>query len=537
MKKIDVLMGAIFLIMISLTPLTALCEDDDDAKVTPTPTATAEPTPTATAEPTPTACCPDGSSLVSVYWDAKAKKWAGEMTDVTLSSGGMDVTNSGRCIAWEGPGMEVIVYAGGGEDTDYCWDTETGKPVRTLHPEVTFSWIGLGYVDENDDRIFHMLIAGPDTYLASVSANDGGDCNAGPEAKFASCDIIVYRVQGVFGPSEITRAEIATYSIQVDGLNPYKIKWHSSDHQLINDSTQWQGKIVKDTVVSCIVIFKCPFTQNEIPSQCPDMIVTLCNDREWNITVGSCEESNEDDIDNPAYLCGDQKVGEHRDKETNIPFAFYPNFYDPITREIALNPERQMELILRGVGIEQITDNGPNHGFWHVASSSFVVDQEFVINKWLRSDAPPPPDSDINWYNKNLQGCDNLFGWDEQLQTGVGVAAWLQAHKDHENEGNHTASNGAGSGHHAQMRREENYFLDLRSCVEDDYSRVVDEVKSRIFDAFMNSERCVNGDPGHVWVEENWKPIISDLTGVMSSVYNPDTKEWTGCYCISTDNF
>jgi hypothetical protein len=50
---------------------------------------------------------------------------------------------------------------------------------------------------------------------------------------------------------------------------------------------------------------------------------------------------------------------------------------------------------------------GPCRGIWYVASESLMVDQETVINKYLKADGPAPGDAMENWYTRHNEsgGC------------------------------------------------------------------------------------------------------------------------------------
>jgi hypothetical protein len=305
-------------------------------------------------------------------------------------------------------------------------------------------------------------------------------------------------------------------------------------------SPEWHGKIVTNTYIDCTVYLKCPFTQQHIFIGL-ERFITFCNDREdeeWDIIVGDCEESSEQyPINNTTdlgYLCNKFSAGRHRDKTTNADLAFYPNAYHD-NGEPGESPEEVLELVCRGVLIVEITDSGPNDGLWYVSSSSFVVDQEFITNKWIRPDGPNPPGADINWYGQNLLYCNDQFGYD--ITGAIGVAGWYQTIKDHENEGNHLASNGAGSGHHAQMRYDEETHRDLREAVEEFVSYSEISIKLAVANKFADIEDVVDGDPNHTYVKENWCPEVSAECIIYEATYDPVEMEWKSCFaCKNTEN-
>jgi hypothetical protein len=178
MKNIVILKEVLFLIIISLILSYAICEDD--AKVTPTPTATAPP------EPIP--CCPDGSSLepnfVKEVIDPKNGQpiyyYYGFMNEVRISPD----------MAMIPALCDLYLYqftASGGEDSDVCVASDPERVVKTIPDETLFFWSGnmCGVPTGERDSIFKAIIQKPAEYgqinnywlMAESFDNLGGECS------------------------------------------------------------------------------------------------------------------------------------------------------------------------------------------------------------------------------------------------------------------------------------------------------------------------------------------------------------------------
>jgi hypothetical protein len=193
MKKIDVLKGALFLIMISLMLSNIIC--GDDAKVTPTPTATAPP------EPTP--CCPDESFLepyfVKEVIDPKNGQplyyYYGFMNEVRISPD----------MAMIPAFCDLYLYqftASGGEDSDVCVASDPERVVKTIPDETSFFWNGnmCGVPLGERNSIFKAIIQKPGEYgvinhywLMAVSVDNQGQlCSADDVNKWWMTSAHVY---------------------------------------------------------------------------------------------------------------------------------------------------------------------------------------------------------------------------------------------------------------------------------------------------------------------------------------------------------
>jgi len=416
--------------------------------------------------------------------------------------------------------MEVIIIAGGGNDTDFCVSNINGRAVRILHPEVIFTWQGMGYVDPDNDRIFHLTPSTPGIYNVSVTAEDDGDCNAGPESKSASCGICIYNIIGVSGPNNAIRGQSCMYQVEVvGGISIIHYHWLSNHYTPPQPLTSnyWNGKIVFNTTIYCTVSLQCPY-KGDIFDVNASSFETEIVKRYWSIDQVPEAVYSPELIGQIAYDCNPGvTLGRHRDAVTNVSITFYPNPLCPFWPMVAYTPEG-------------IIDYGPNHGKWFLSSSSFEIRQEYLLNEWLNPLGPNPPGSDVNWYVQNLYNCDGYFGT-------AGVSAYLNSIIDHETEGNHIVNPpGVSSGHNAAMRFKESINDDLKDTIEDNVNISYSAIISQTNNEYYYISYLVNGDPDHNWVRENWYPTCSSILYKFVSTYNTDTQTWSDCDCVDPSN-
>jgi len=177
----------------------------------------------------------------------------------------------------------------------------------------------------------------------------------------------------------------------------------------------------------------------------------------------------------------------HRDRTTDTGWALYPN---PASGEWS-----------DGYITWKVNDGGPNHPLWFIKNTDFEIDQETVINKYIKSNGPPPHASaPWNWYDENGVNCFTA------ALTGKSITVYLDLVYKHENMGAFASLlNPAGTGHHAQMIYEESLpGNDVAQAIEDNISGSEAGLES-MSDAEINTvENAINGDPGHVHVQ-NWE--------------------------------
>ena len=86
-----------------------------------------------------------------------------------------------------------------------------------------------------------------------------------------------------------------------------------------------------------------------------------------------------------------------------------------------------------GATLSQIS-SGPNNGYWYVSSSSYAINTQTLINKYIKSGTIPPTPPGVNWYEYNKAH-------------GVDTDKFLVAVKNHEYIGNGIG----GGGHYAHV--------------------------------------------------------------------------------------
>ncbi len=106
-------------------------------------------------------------------------------------------------------------------------------------------------------------------------------------------------------------------------------------------------------------------------------------------------------------------LGASRDRKSNEPDIIIPRTYSDSAYELA-----------------QVKDkNGPNDEYWYIKKNKMKIDQETVINKWLKPNhkMKGKDKGKKNWFNYNRDEC--------QPENGFDPAAFLEALKGHENSG------------------------------------------------------------------------------------------------------
>lgn len=194
--------------------------------------------------------------------------------------------------------------------------------------------------------------------------------------------------------------------------------------------------------------------------------------------------------------------GEYRDRVSNLGAFIIPN---------PLIPNQRWE---DGYKVAQVRDpGGPNDGYWYIKSSSFKIDRETVINKWLKSKGPSPARGFLNWYNVNHN----------KRCLKPNPDTFIQAVKNHENSGS-----GKGStGHHGLMRdaeaQEDN---DARTKIEDNFSAIT---KGELINATADEVYFIETILGWAIHEDNVHGNWAG--GVLISFWVPSEKEYCDCFC------
>jgi hypothetical protein len=130
----------------------------------------------------------------------------------------------------------------------------------------------------------------------------------------------------------------------------------------------------------------------------------------WATPV-ACAEDNEPNWGAPM-LDIVQPLGEIRDKDSNLGRIIVPQ----------TNQNDWSD----GVTLTQIA-SGPNQGVWYVQSNALEIDLETVINRFIKSGAPPPE-----------PGATNFYDYNDDANTGCianNMANFVQAVRNHEYRG------------------------------------------------------------------------------------------------------
>ncbi len=130
-------------------------------------------------------CCGEGYTLEAEH------NGVGEMEEVTLGSD--------LCLEWS-PNMSFSLEAEGGEDTDVCVNFENSAIYFAIPVDTEFDWDTdlPGYVDPENPRRYIATPPMPnycDIYTVTVTAIDGGECNANDGERTDSITVAIYRCQ------------------------------------------------------------------------------------------------------------------------------------------------------------------------------------------------------------------------------------------------------------------------------------------------------------------------------------------------------
>jgi hypothetical protein len=149
---------------------------------------------------------------------------------------------------------------------------------------------------------------------------------------------------------------------------------------------------------------------------------------------------------------------------------------------------------------------------WYIESSSFVIEMETVINKYVKSGTTPPSPPGTNFYEKNQS-------------KGVNAAAFFQSIKNHEYKG----TGGNGHGHHAYLEVEEakpgrDPKEEIEGNVEDSENDLefwtaveVSVIEEALWNAAKPEPPDGSNWSGTIWVfdfdasPQEWKSILSEF--------------------------
>lgn len=220
--------------------------------------------------------------------------------------------------------------------------------------------------------------------------------------------------------------------------------------------------------------------------------------RPWS-TIPRLRPDNEPGWGLLPVLGANTIYGEERDRASNTGAIVVPS---------PRVPNKSWE---RGYRVEQVIDpNGPNHGYFFVKNNNFAIDQETVINRWIKPNGRAPVGAPFNWFQAN-RAC--------LLDPGVFVTAV----GNHENSGSGPGSTGhfglirdfeALPGKDPQTEIENNVARTKAVLIADTNNELT---AIEIFLLYYASEPFVGG---------NWPP------GIGLSFWNPPTRSYTPCNVI-----
>jgi hypothetical protein len=254
--------------------------------------------------------------------------------------------------------------------------------------------------------------------------------------------------------SSLTRAESGTFEV-VDALHGIPLveatysDWAFDSPQVDvsdpdNTSSTWSGTIVQPGKAVCTVNFGGGITC-EVNKE-----ITVNARPGWSITP-DCEEDHE-----PDWVHPDDPYG-------GFPMA-PPGWSPGGFRNI---DDNNYVITPRGTGWQDgyttaKVNSGPNKDVWYIESSSFVIEMETVINKYVKPGTTPPNPPGKNFYEKNIE-------------KGVNAAAFFQACKNHEYRG----TGGNGHGHFAYLEVEEaEPFHDVKELIESNVEDSENDLKN-----------------------------------------------------------
>jgi hypothetical protein len=195
--------------------------------------------------------------------------------------------------------------------------------------------------------------------------------------------------------------------------------------------------------------------------------------------------------------------GQERDRTSDKPVNIRPNPFVP------------GEAYSDGYTMAQVNDpNGPNHEYWYIQSttnsSTLRIEQETVINQYIKQNGPPPSARWPNFYNYNNGRCINS-------------ADFVRAVMGHENSG---IGPGATGHYGLLVTALQNPVNDPRTVIEDNFATHAEGqgiLLRRTTDEFSDVEAALVRAKNEINVHGNWS------ASKKWAMWSTNSQSYSGC--------
>lgn len=247
----------------------------------------------------------------------------------------------------------------------------TGTSVTYLTPSVAGSVILTVIFDDTGTTQYHDAPTSDSVTISVVGA------------------MIIFTVEGNV-QNDITRAltgnfeVVDSYGSPIDGAT--YANWTFDGQIDVSDpshtSRTWSGTIVEPGTASCNVTF------GGNTAHVSKTIEVDARTSGWSITPACVEDNHPEWGDYP----GQTDAGRLRQ--------------EPSHKNYIITPQAENQNFEDGYTTTEVTEvpSGPNDGVWYISGSTFVIEQETIINKFIKAGAtgyPNPPNQKWHEYNES----------------------------------------------------------------------------------------------------------------------------------------
>ncbi|MBN1513943.1 MAG: hypothetical protein JXB13_18140 [Phycisphaerae bacterium] len=382
--------------------------------------------------------------------------------------------------------------------------TETDPVVQ-----VTFSYEGTTLTDVDDTPPYQVTRAMAWTTLLDLTVTATFEFQTiDPQQGSTDVDVVDITLNGLL---QMGRGAVAGYSARTSptGLSVSRWDWQydtvPADVQMADtngsdDRSSWAGRMVVSgdlSVAAEIEGIVCEVSKS--------VTVKPRQGTGWN-TPANAVQDNEPYWGASVVTIAIPILGELRDRESDVTAFIVP----------------QSGRDWSGGTTRAEVTSGPCNGLWYVASESFTVDQETVVNRFIKSGGPPPDENATNFFDHNNAAGGCIAG---------NMSNFVQAVMNHEYRGTPEAC-GSLEGHFGRV---ENYLAGHPSpgqAVEGLVSTSQAGLVSLVNAAIADIEDDIAAFTAHGdWNENgpNWGGPGSLGSGKHTR-YNPDADDYvSGC--------
>jgi len=334
----------------------------------------------------------------------------------------------------------------------------------------TFSWsqvsgpAGAGTFESGDVATTSFSADTVGTYTVQIEYSIGGITCSALSGTIEVCDAKMVFKTGdpEVGANAIVRGESGTFEV-TDGVGDeitgatYANWEFNGDVDASNPNhtvRTWSGIIVQGGTASCEV---------DLPGDPDPITCTVSNEitidprSGWSLTPTFADD-NEPNWGENDYPGDGVQFGAHRDRESDENWI--------------IGPRNASNEFKDAYDCNEVS-SGPNKGVWYIGSSTVQIDNESVINMFIKpgaTDYPDPPNE--GWYEHNAaEGVDNIGG----LPDGI---------RNHEGYG----TDGNGKGHQALIEDEE----------DDPGNDAVEAIEDNIAESNTALETLTEGEIGAI---------------------------------------